>query len=71
TGKGLEFDFHNFDALGVWSAPNKNAPYVCLDPWCGLPAYHDETGNFEDKPYVKILEPGTSFKVGYSMTVID
>ncbi|WP_101908672.1 aldose 1-epimerase family protein [Marasmitruncus massiliensis] len=71
TGKGLEFDFHKFDALGIWSAPNKNAPYVCLEPWCGLPAYQGETGNFEDKPYVRILEPGTSFQVGYSMKVID
>lgn len=71
TKKGLELDFHKFDALGIWTAPNKNAPYVCLEPWCGVPAHHDETGNFEDKPYVKILEPGTSFKVGFNMTVID
>ncbi len=71
TGKGLEFDFRKFDALGVWSAPNKNAPYVCLEPWCGLPAYQGETGNMEDKPYVRILAPGESFKVGYTMTVID
>jgi len=71
TGKGLEFDFNKFDALGIWTAPNKNAPYVCLEPWCGLPAYHDETGHFEDKPYVKFIEPGESFRVGYSMKVID
>lgn len=71
TGKGLEFDFHKFDALGIWSAPNKNAPYVCLEPWCGLPAYHDETGNFEDKPYVKMIAAGECYKVGYSMSVID
>lgn len=71
TGKGLLFDFTKFDCLGIWSAPNKNAPYVCLEPWCGLPAFHDETGNFEDKPHVKMIEAGECFKVGYSMTVID
>ena len=71
TGRGLEFDFEKFDALAIWSAPNKNAPYVCLEPWCGLPAFHDETGNFEDKPYVRMIAPGESFRVGYTMRVID
>ncbi|MBC8586005.1 aldose 1-epimerase family protein [Youxingia wuxianensis] len=71
TGKGLEFSFPKFDALGVWSAPKKNADYVCLEPWCGLPAYENETGNFEDKPYVKFVNPGECFKISYSMTVID
>ncbi len=71
TGKGLRFDFPKFDALGVWTAPNKNADYVCLEPWCGLPAITGETGAFEDKPYVRFLQPGESFRVGYAMTVID
>ncbi|MEA4854226.1 MAG: aldose 1-epimerase family protein [Christensenella sp.] len=71
TGKGLLFSFPKFHALGVWSAPGKNADYVCLEPWCGLPAIEGESGNMEDKPYVRMLEPGRSFKVEYSMTVID
>jgi galactose mutarotase-like enzyme len=71
TNKGLEFDFEKFDALGIWTAPNKNAPYVCLEPWCGLPAIEGETGNFEDKPFVRFVEPGESFRISYSMKVID
>lgn len=71
TGKGFAFDFHKFDALAIWSMPKKNGDYLCLEPWCGLPAYIDETGNFEDKPYVKWVEAGECFKVGYSVTVID
>lgn len=71
TKHGLEFDFEKFDVLGVWTAPNKNAPYVCLEPWCGLPAIQDESGNFEDKPYVKMIRPGESFRVGYTVRIID
>lgn len=71
TGKGLRFDFPKFNALGVWSAPGKNADYVCLEPWCGLPAFEGETGNMEDKPYVRMIPAGHSFKITYSMTVID
>lgn len=70
-GKGLEFDYKKFDSIGIWSMPEKNAPYVCLEPWSGLPAYHDETGNMEDKPYVKFIEPGECYKTGYSMKVLD
>lgn len=71
TGRGLLFSFPRFNALGVWTAPNKNAPYLCLEPWNGLPALEGETGNFEDKPYVQILKPGESYLTGYSMQVID
>ncbi len=71
AGKGIRFDYPKFDALGVWSAPGKNANYVCLEPWCGLPAIEGESGNMEDKPYVKFIKPHESFKVGYTMTILD
>ncbi len=70
TGKGVFFSFPKFDALGVWSAPGKNAPYVCLEPWSGIPALQGESGNMEDKPYVRILKPGESYRTGYSAMVI-
>lgn len=70
TGKGIEFDFSDFKVLGIWSAPGKNAPYVCLEPWNGLPAYEDESGNFEDKPYVVTLDKGSSDTVGFGVSVI-
>lgn len=25
--------------LGLWSIPQSDAPYVCIEPWCGLPSY--------------------------------
>ncbi|MBQ2766136.1 MAG: aldose 1-epimerase family protein [Clostridia bacterium] len=71
TGKGIEFDFNGFDALGVWTPPKKQAPFVCLEPWNGLPAHLDETGNFEDKPYAINLPVGGEYSVGYKVTVID
>ncbi len=71
TGKGVEFDFTGFNALGVWTPPKKEAPFVCLEPWNGLPAHLDETGNFEDKPYATKLEVGGTYSVGYKVKVID
>jgi len=70
TGKGIEFDFNGFSALGVWTPPQKKAPFVCLEPWNGLPAHLDETGNFEDKPYAIKLHVGAEYSVGYKVKVL-
>ncbi|MGI6665350.1 MAG: aldose 1-epimerase family protein [Christensenellaceae bacterium] len=70
TKKGLRFYFPGFDVLGVWTKPGANADYICLEPWCGLPAYETETGNFEDKPFVKMVAPKEVFAVSYKMEVV-
>ena len=71
TGKGIEFDFTGFNALGVWTPPGKKAPFVCIEPWNGLPAHLGESGNFEDKPYAITLGVGEEYTVGYSVKVIE
>ena len=69
SGSGIEFDFNGFDVLGIWTPPKKNAPFICLEPWNGIPAYANETGKFEDKPYIKKLNVGESYSVGYTVTL--
>lgn len=71
TGKGVRFSFRKSDVLAIWTAPGKNANYLCLEPWCGLPAVQGENGNLEDKPHARVLEPGMSFRMGYAMDVLD
>jgi len=31
---GLHFNFEEFPFFGIWAAPD--APFVCLEPWCGV-----------------------------------
>ena len=31
---GVEFNFNHFPYFGIWAA--KDAPFVCLEPWCGI-----------------------------------
>ena len=70
-GTGLEFDYTGFENLVLWTPPKKHAPFFCLEPWNGLPAYIDESGNFEDKPGRIVLEPGKKYTVSYSITVLQ
>ncbi len=69
-GRGIEFEFSDFCVLAVWTAPKMNAPYLCLEPWNGLPAFTDDTGDFEDKPYIVTLAKGESKTVAYGVKVI-
>lgn len=70
TGHGLRFEMDGFSALGVWTPPQKNAPFLCLEPWQGLPAFDDETGAFEDKPYAVSLPCAETFTAGYRVSIL-
>ncbi|MDD6050521.1 MAG: aldose 1-epimerase family protein [Clostridiales bacterium] len=70
TGKGLRFRYPKMEVLAVWSMPKKNAPYVCLEPWHGMPGQVNESGKFEDKPFVTLLQPGQSHQCGYDVELI-
>lgn len=71
TGKGLRFSFPQSSTLAVWTRPEEQAPFVCLEPWIGLPAFANETGNFEEKPYHVDLAPGQSFRTWYQVDIIE
>lgn len=70
NGKGLRFRYPKMEVLAVWSMPKKNAPYVCLEPWHGMPGQVSESGKFEDKPFVTLLQPGQSHQCGYDVELI-
>ncbi len=70
SGKGLRFSYPKMEVLAVWSMPKKNGDYVCLEPWHGMPGQVDESGKFEDKPYVTLLAPGMSHLCGYDVELI-
>lgn len=67
--KRFSFDFTGFANLVVWTPPKKNAPFLCLEPWNGLPALTDESGKFSDKPYLTTLEPNKEFSIGYTVEI--
>lgn len=70
TGRGIRFDFDGFDALGLWTPDHKKAPFICLEPWNGLPADVDETTDAKSKKYAKTLAAGEEYSVGYKVTLI-
>lgn len=69
-GHGVRMKIDNFGALGIWTPAYKNAPFICLEPWNGLPAFENESGRFEDKPFAIALDPGKSYETYYTVELI-
>ena len=43
----LSVQFEGFPYLGIWTKPN--APFLCIEPWCGLADNSNHNGNFKKK----------------------
>ena len=69
-GHGVHMEFSDFPMIAFWTAPNKNAPYICLEPWHGCASFDTENGEFTDKHHCMILAPGQSTILRYTVTLI-
>ena len=60
--RGVTVTFPGMDYLGVWHKPRTDAPYVCLEPWCSLPATQDVATVLEEQPDLIRLEAGGTYR---------
>ena len=68
SARYVTFHYPEFPYLGIWHAPKSDAPYVCIEPWCGLPAYHEVTDDFATKSDMFRILPGESKTARYEIT---
>lgn len=59
--------YEGFKTLGLWTPAGKRAGFICIEPWCGSDDYDDESGVFEEKRGVQILQRKSTAK--YKMTI--
>lgn len=67
TGSGVEVLFGDFDFVAFWTPIKAGAPFLCIEPWCGMAVCSDEGDTFEEKRGVKHLEIGE--KQNFVMTI--
>ena len=53
--------------LGLWHKPRTDAPYVCIEPWCGLPTYDGITDDLSTKNDMFAIESGKNKTLEYSI----
>ncbi|RNL52789.1 aldose 1-epimerase family protein [Pedobacter jejuensis] len=57
---GLHFHFDDFPFFGIWAA--KDAPFVCLEPWCGVADSVNHNQKFNNKEGVVKLDAGKTWQ---------
>ncbi|UXP30624.1 aldose 1-epimerase family protein [Reichenbachiella agarivorans] len=65
----IKMNFADFPFLGIWSKPK--APYVCLEPWDGLPDYEDTTQEWTAKIGNLKLKAGNTHYASYQIQIIE
>ena len=62
----VEFDM---PLLGIWTPIEKNAPFLCIEPWCGRCDDLDFEGELSEKRWGNALEAGEVFETAYTIRV--
>ena len=62
-----------FDAplFGVWSPEEKNAPFLCIEPWYGRCDAEDFEGDLSERAFSNKLAAGEVFDKNYTMTYFE
>ncbi|WP_462219834.1 aldose 1-epimerase family protein [Ferruginibacter sp.] len=62
---GLRFTFNDFPFFGIWAA--KDAPFVCLEPWCGIADGINLNQQFKDKEGINVLPANENWQRTWSV----
>lgn len=57
---GLHFHFEDFPFFGIWAA--KDAPFICLEPWCGVADGVDHDNDLQRKEGIISLAPSETWE---------
>jgi galactose mutarotase-like enzyme len=64
---GVHFDFSGFPYLGIWAA--KDAPFICIEPWCGHADTVGHNQQLTEKPGIEMLRAGEYWERKWSVEV--
>ena len=66
----LRLTWRGLPQFGLWSRPS-GAGFICLEPWHGYADPVGFAGDFIDKPGLRLLAPGATWRSGWRLEVLD
>ena len=66
SSKKVRVDFEGFPYLLLWTKPA--APYICIEPWCGIQDGVDSDYDFKSKDGIEALASGGTFARTHTIT---
>ena len=67
--KKVTVTFPDMPYLGIWHAPETDAPFVCIEPWSSLPSTDGVIDEFETKPDFITVEPEATYTNSWSISI--
>lgn len=67
--KKVTVAFPDMPYLGIWHAPETDAPFVCIEPWSSLPSTDGVIDEFETKPDFITVEPEQTYTNNWSISI--
>ncbi|WP_445715999.1 aldose 1-epimerase family protein [Flavobacterium sp.] len=64
----ISVEFKGFPYLGIWTKPN--APFLCIEPWCGLADNTNHKGNIYEKEGIQLLDNNAKFQREINITIL-
>lgn len=68
NGKAIKLDFDFAPYFLIWHKPN--APYICLEPWDGLPDTVESDSDIAKKEGIIHLDKGQSYRAEHTITIL-
>lgn len=69
TGKAVRVDFPDSDYFLLWHKPN--SPYMCLEPWSGIPDIIGSSYDITEKEGIIVLESGKEYNSIHTLNIIE
>jgi galactose mutarotase-like enzyme len=67
TNRFVKVTYADMPYVGIWHKPQMVAPYVCIEPWCGLPGNDGVIEDMEFRADMFRIQPGSTKKAEFSM----
>lgn len=68
SSHSISLSYTDMPYVGIWSPYQKEAPFVCIEPWCGIADEVNTTGNIVNKKGINTLAASDVFKTQYTLT---
>ena len=65
--RSVTLTYPDMPYVGVWHKPMMEAPFVCVEPWCGLPGIDNVTEDMETRSDMYRVQPGSEKCAEFSM----
>lgn len=61
--------YPNIPYVGLWQTAHADAPFLCVEPWCTLPARSGITEDLEKQPSLLAVKAGGEYRCSWSVAI--